>query len=393
MGTTKDELKSIDFKFTHRTAPQYFTRESPLNFQNTILLILRMIKKSIKAELMDYFYGLDKQLDIPSRQAFTQAREKIKYTAFKVLFEKSCEIAISGDDCKLFKGYRLCAVDGTSFAVGNMSKLTEYFGKSTTIPGKAMCRISGIVDILENCIIDASVAPFSTGERVLAIEQIQKLNFVLNALFLFDRGYWSPKLVDAITENGQKFLMRISKENKDAATKKGLRVYSFTLPSKNEEILVTNLSQTEMSDDELGCLYMKRWGIETKYLELKARLQIDKLSGESANIILQDIYSALYISNLVAFTCSQADEIIQEKTDGKDNKYKQKANRTTCISVFRRRFVDICLLDDDLLQSAALDKLYHDICKDVSYIEKSKPRPRNKRQLKQSRRIYSKPIL
>ena len=390
---TKEQLASIVFKIYHRTAPQYFTRKSPLSFENTTLMILNLIKKSIKAELMDYFYQLDKDLNIPSRQAFSQAREKISYLAFKDFFDKSCELALDDADARLFKGYRLFAVDGTSFAVGDIKRLGNHFGKSTSIAGNAMCRISGVVDVLEKCLVNARVSPFSTGERTLAISQINEMESVSNALYLFDRGYWSPELVETVIGNGQKFLMRISKGNEKAALKKTLRHFSFTLPNGNEEILVTNLSDDEITDDELAVLYAKRWGVETKYLELKARLQIDKFSGESANIVLQDIYSTMYISNLVAFTCSEADKLIREKTDNKGNKYVQKANRTTCISVFRKRFVDLCFMDDPLLQSMALDKLYNDISKHVSYTGKSEPRPRDKRQIKNSRLHYSKPVL
>ena len=140
-------------------------------------------------------------------------------------------------------------------------------------------------------------------------------------------------------------------------------------------------------------LYSRRLGIETKYLELKDRLQIDKLSGESVNIVLQDIYAALYISNLAAFICLEADESISERTADKGNKYRQKANRSTCISALRQRFIGICLLTDESLIAVALDRLCDDISKDVIYLGKSKPRPRNKRQLKESRRVAHRTVL
>ena len=390
---TKTRITSLEFKYTHKTAPEHFTRTSKLNFENTALMILKMIKKSIKVELMDFFYQVDKETETPSRQAFSQAREKISYLAFKDLFDYSCGLTLKSKESETYKGYSIFAVDGTSFTVGDIGKLSGYFGNSTTIEGKAMCRISGIIDVLEECIVDAAVSPFETGERALAIRQIEKIKFTKKAIYLFDRGYWSPELVEKVAGNGQKFLMRINKENLAAAKNKMLRCYTFTLPSGNEEILVTNLSADEVFDEELAFLYTKRWGAETKYLELKARLQIDKFSGESANIILQDIYSTLYISNLVAFTCSEADKVIKRKTEKKDNKYKQKANRSTCISAYRKRFIDICFITVPCLRDAALDKLYNDISRDVSYINKSKPKPRNKHQINNSRRHFSKPVL
>lgn len=397
---TEQQLKSIIFHYEHKTSPEHFTRESVLGFKNTALLILKMVKKSIKVEIMDFFYRLNNELKIPSRQAFSQARDKISYLAFKDFFDKSCELAIDSNDARLYKGwYRLFAIDGTSFAVGALSKLAEYFGESTTIENKAMCRLSAVVDVPNDCIVNAVVSPFSIGERALAIEQIEQLKSVSNALYLFDRGYWSPELVANIISNGQKFLMRLASNigktivTDENGNEYNLRRFSFTLPSGETEVLLTNLTEEEESDDELAALYAKRWGVETKYLVLKDRLQINKLSGESVNTVLQDIYSTLYISNLVSFICFEADEVINERTDGKDNKYRQKSNRSTCISALRMRFIDLCLLDDPVIRSTALRRLYDDISNDVIYINKSKPRPRNKRHIKESRRHRPKSIL
>lgn len=397
---TKQEILSYIFRCANRTSPKHFTRKSVLDFEKTMLIILRMVKKSIKAEVMDFFYRFNKELEIPSRQAFSQAREKISYLAFKDFFDKSCELAVNGDDdARLYKAYRLFAVDGTSFAVGSLRKLAQYFGDSTTLEGRAMCRISAVVDVLNDCIVNAAVSPFSTGERALAIGQIEELKAVLNALFLFDRGYWSPELVESIIGNGQKFLMRLASNTgktiarDKSATEYELRRYSFVLPSGETEVLLTNLTPEEVSDDELAALYAKRWGVETKYLELKDRLQIDHFSGESVNVVLQDIYSTLYISNLVAFLCFESDEIINERTADKSNQYKQKTNRTTCITTLRNRFIDLCLLESPCQRARELQRLYDDVSKDVSYVNKSKSRPRNKRQIKESRKHKPKSFL
>lgn len=387
---TRQQLMSVVFKITHKTEPRHFTRKSPLDFKNTALTILRMIKKSIKVELMNSFEDLDSELEVPTRQAFSQARDKLSYLAFKDFFEKSCELALDGDGARTYKGFRLFAIDGTSFTVGPLRKLRAFFGDSTTVPGQAMCRIGGVVDVLNEVIVNALVSPFRTGERALALSQVEALKPISNAAYLFDRGYWSPQLVKAIVKNGQKFIMRLASNtgktilvDEDGSALK-LRRYSFTLPNGTVETLLTNFSEDEMSDGELAFLYSLRWGIETKYFELKERLQINKFSSESVNSVLQDIYSTMYISNLAAFICFEADEAIKERTADKDNKYEQKANRSVCIAALRDRFIKICVSDPD--QSAkALQKLYKDISKEVTYINKSKPRPRNKNGFKTSK--------
>jgi len=390
---TKRQLSLVQFKETYRVSPKDFTRNSPLNFKTTALMILNMIKKSIRVEVMDYFrQDYENIIKIPARQSFTEAREKISYLAFKDFFEKSCELAVYQDEPRTYKGYRLFAADGISFIVGELEKLKEYFGESTTVEGKAMCRIGAVVDIMEESIVNAVVSPFSTGERAIAIGQIRELKDVREALFLFDRGYWSPELVHNIIANGQKFLMRLASNNKNVKLEDengkiiDIRRYTFILPSGEEEILLTNIPENEVSDDELAVLYSKRWGIETKYLELKTRLDIDVLSGNTSNIVLQDIYSTMYISNLTAFICREADDIIGKRTADNDNKYAQKANRSMCIAALRKRFIRICLMDNPGKQSRALDLLVDDISTEVSYINKSKPRPRNMKSFKNKRK-------
>lgn len=256
LNYTRQQIASFMFQLKHKTAEQHFTRESPLGFERVALIILNLVKKSAKVELMNFFHQADKALETPSRQAFTQAREKISFLAIKDFFEKSCELAVNSDGAKLYNGYRLFAIDGTSFIVGKLNKLASYFGESTSVKGSAMCRISGVIDIMNDCIVDALVSPFSVGERALAISQVKQLSPVSNALFLFDRGYWSPELVAAIITNGQKFLMRLaSNVGESSVSIDGLRKYSFSLPSGKTEILLTNLTAEEMPDDELAYLY------------------------------------------------------------------------------------------------------------------------------------------
>ena len=243
----RKQLKAGAFHLKHKTSKRHFVRKSPLGFKNTAAIILRMVKKSTKAEVMMCFNEIDKEAEVPSRQAFSQAREKISYLAFKDFFDKSCELTVNSQTARLWRGYRLFGIDGTSFFVGKMEKLAEYFGSSTTVPGKAMCRISAVVDIANDCIANAIVSPLSVGERALALEQIEQLRNVANALYLLDRGYWSPKLVEKIVNNRQKFVMRLaSNAGKTIVADENhehyqLRKYSFTLPSGETEILLTNL--------------------------------------------------------------------------------------------------------------------------------------------------------
>ena len=116
------QIQSYVFMVTHRTSCSHFAREceAGLNFKNTMMILLRMVKKSAKVELMDVFYDMNKQVPSPSRQAFRKAREKISHLAVKDLFDKSCELVVDMDNPKQYRGYRLFAIDGTTFVRCNI---------------------------------------------------------------------------------------------------------------------------------------------------------------------------------------------------------------------------------------------------------------------------------
>ncbi len=364
-----------------------------LTFKNTVIMVLNMMKKSIAMEITSMFENYRDLPKEPSRQAFSKARDKISYLAIKELFGESCNLAKEDGEAKKFKGYLLLAIDGTSFFVGSLENkgIREYFGESTTVAGQAMARVSAVVDVLNNFITNAVVSAFEVGERALATSQIKELKGVKNALFLMDRGYWSPELVQEIDRNKQKFVMRLASNVRktevcdERGRKIPLRSITFNLPNETTEVLLTNLSIDEASDNDIFWIYGKRWGIETKYLELKDRLEIDSFSGQSANTVLQDIYATLYISNLIAFVCAESDAIIDEKTAEKENKYQQKANRSFCIKKLRDRFIDICLMRGSKRRAYELERLVRAVSNNVTYVAKSSPKPRDKRQMKAAR--------
>jgi len=140
-----EQLASYVFMATHRTLPGHFSREYKmgLDFKNVMMILLRMVKKSVKVELMDAYYSMDKQASSPSRQAFREAREKVSHLAIKDLFDRSRELVVGMDNPKLYLGYRLFAIDGTAFVVGNSNnvELVKHFGESSSIKDKVMCRL------------------------------------------------------------------------------------------------------------------------------------------------------------------------------------------------------------------------------------------------------------
>ena len=110
-------------------------------------------------------------------------------------------------------------------------------------------------------------------------------------------------IIEIVFDKGR--ISAAAKENPNAAMKmvsKGsvaLRFVRIKLPSGNVKVLATNLFAEEFGCDEINDLYNLRWGIETVYDDLKNKLEIENYSGTKANIIMQDIYAAILLSNII----------------------------------------------------------------------------------------------
>lgn len=110
--------------------PYFFENVQKLDADVIINLLLSNMKRGTQFELMEYFYQKTGNLDVakyPSKSAFSQAREKIQPSFF---LELSRFLAKNAEELqptpKLYKGYRLVAVDGTTIYLPKTKKLVHH---------------------------------------------------------------------------------------------------------------------------------------------------------------------------------------------------------------------------------------------------------------------------
>ena len=63
---------------------------------------------------------------------------------------------------------------------------------------------------------------------------------------------------------------------------------------------MTNLTQNQLSTEKFSYLYRLRWGIESKYRELKNSLEIKDFNSVKPVSIRQEFFAVMYLSNLAA---------------------------------------------------------------------------------------------
>jgi hypothetical protein len=395
----KEKVGDYLFKNKHRKSEKNFTRKRKLSFKEVILIMLNFKTKSNAIEVYDFATEIG-ETEPATRQAFEKQRDNIGSSAFKELYEDTVKLGTSVDDAKLFHGYRLGVIDGTTVLLPLSEELKKKYGATSPLVGKTYARISICVDVLNEFILDGEIAAYEVGERKLAMMHIKK-NICHNLLYMYDRGYWSCDLIAAIFDRNQKFLMRIAGNsipyianstetsgnytfvfNKKEYT---LRYYKFRLPSGEVEYLVTNLSREEIPDSELEELYHLRWGVETKYNELKNRLEFESFTGKSVNVVEQDFYASLVVMNLTGFAITAANAIVQAKLKNKDNKHAYKPNGNMAIGILKNRFIEAVIENDPVVQANMIDKLVNDISRYYLPIKPGRSFPRSKNNSKHRR--------
>lgn len=98
-----------------------------------------------------------------------------------------------------------------------------------------------------------------------------------------------------------------------------MRSIHFLLEDGNNEYLVTNLTSEQMTTENFPNLYRLRWGVESKYGELKNRLEIETFNSVKPVSVRQEFFAATYLSNLAAIIKVESDLNIAVSADSKHN--------------------------------------------------------------------------
>lgn len=216
-------------------------------------------------------------------------------------------------------------------------------------------------------LLNTKIVHYRTSELVQAEILIDE--FSLNQvhgekapIIIFDRGYPSRKLYAQLQEKQCFFVMR-HKTKSHGALKAvyqcdygdtsiqyshndcsyPLRVIKFDLPSGLQEILVTNLFDPNITVEMFKELYFIRWGIETKYREVKSILKLENFMGIKPEAIEQEFYAAMFASNLLSMFASVCNEEISN--------IQQETKKVTCYKTNR-----------NILVNYLFNKLYTLIC-------------------------------
>lgn len=374
---TKDLLLSYDYLCRSRIKSTYFTRLRKLSFFENMLFILSGARNSLQGELNHYLDMLNRQDETYSKQAFSKGRQRIKPEAFKELVDNAVQTTYSVVQTQTWNGFHLLAIDGSKYNLPSNPETNEVFGVQVT-SGAAQPQALGscLLDVLNGMIVDVRFGACCDNERIHAAEMICHLNTALitNPLYIMDRGYPCSALMELIGKLKQHYLMRCDKTFLSAVKFAGtdvvvthkfvkgtepvrFRIITITLPNGEKEYLVTNIFDSKFNEATMAELYRMRWGIETKYNDLKGKLQIENFTGNTPIAICQDFYATVYLANLAGVIALDYRDEIEAFHNSPENLHTYKLNVNLTISALKQNVIELLLADSRRRSSMILNKI------------------------------------
>jgi hypothetical protein len=329
------------------------------------------------------------------QQSFSEARKKIKVSAFIESFKLSVDV-LSKSCQSTWHGFLVFAIDGTKIALSQDKVLLDHYGGTGANASSPTAQGSIMYDILNDIVYDALIEPLATDERTLAIKHIETVLERLpdrRMLVIFDRGYPSFELIKMLEDLGIKYLMRVKRKfNNDIDAQKepdgyvrlvkdneflDVRVIKFTLDSGELEMLITNLDDGRLGINAFKKLYFMRWPIETKYNVVKNKLQLENFSSRTVEGVEQDFYAIMYLTNVAAAAAHDAQPKVDAARLDKNNKYKYCVNINELIGILKDRFVSALLIKQDKERREAIEDILNEIASNVVPIRPNRSVERN----------------
>lgn len=390
-----------------------FSRQRKLPFIYLIILITQGLTRSIQRELNTFYQKLkntDFSIQEVTKSAFTHARAKLKWEAFKELNKEGIESFYKNAPYLKWNGFRLLAIDGSTLVLPKHPTIENEFGFTNVGPHadvqKSMARISMLYDVLNFTTLDAQMGTYDTSERELAKRHLDSVQ-PGSDLLIMDRGYcgfnlayelqkegidycirsredWWPQVTEMLESGETDKVVTISKNQQfeiwpemrlfyDELT---CRIVIVGLPSGGIEILITSLLDSDKTPYEsFIALYEKRWNIEEGYKLYKTRIGLEAFSGKTALAIKQDFYAKVFMMTTMAVFAFPIEEHLKKEQNNRKHTYK--VNRTNALSLVKEMSVGIFIKKVVAKTLATFDKI---LKATVEIVRPGRKNPRKKHQ-------------
>jgi len=301
-----------------------------------------------------------------TKGAFTQARAKLKASAFIELNELVSRDFYQMAPYRVWKNKRLVALDGSRLSLPSHPSIEKGFGLNVfgsnvdSEQSLALCSI--LYDPLNLICLDSQLLPYKCSElqaSMLHLDKIPAESVVLADAYychlglLFElrqrnidfcvqaREKWT-EVRDFIKSGKKEALVKLSLTKNQAEIvdkykldkKEALLTCKFVLDEQfgEKQVLCTSLIGPEHTTDDIIDLYKGRWGIEEAYKLLKARLNIEEFSGKTELAVRQDFHAKIFMMSLTAELCFPVEEKLRKEHRQTPAKRQKTINKTHALS-------------------------------------------------------------
>jgi hypothetical protein len=205
-------LESDEFIATHRTNATDFTRRRTLTLSMLVICLAQGFIKGLQSELDDFFGRLGNQaafIRAVTKSAFSQARKKLKPSAFKALNSLLLDRWYQSVEVPRWHGFRLLAADSTSLRVPGLPETIDEFGLHSGSKGEPvpMAMAFGLYEVFSGLMLHADLHEGSARDRDLMAGSLSHVR--ADDLLLLDRGFPSYWLIAWLLQHQRHFCMRV----------------------------------------------------------------------------------------------------------------------------------------------------------------------------------------
>ena len=387
----KDIKRKNNQNEKYKTTNKVFVRNRKMNFTDFVWYLIMQKGRTTSMELDEYLKNKNGTYKISiSKQAFSKQRQYLKPQIFIDIYKDYLEDFYHNypEENKTYKGYNVCAIDGSLFEIPNTKELREEYKTQKNSSGNresARARVSGIYDVENGFMLDALIKDCGEGEKELAKKNIENAGKIINlenCIIIFDRGYPGIELIWYLEKLKIKYIFRlqtqmyekeknsmesndewielnvagdrlrkvidkeVKKELKSQKTIK-VRMSKVILDTGEIEYLLTNIAEDIIAPEEMKETYFKRWQIEIGYDILKNKLHLENFTGRTKITIEQDFYAQIYTFNVLQDIKNTNTRRIQEKQKNKNLKYEYKVNVNILAGWLKNILIAVMFTEDE----------------------------------------------
>lgn len=365
MKTYIEKIKTTLYDLIHEMSEHYwlyvsdpkrnFSRERKLPFEKVLAMLVSMGGGSLRNELIDHFHC---SADMASAPAFVQRKAQLLPEALEYLFHRFTEETAKE---RLYKGYRLLAVDGSDLQIfADPNDPDTYYPGANGQKNYSLLHINAVYDLLSRTYLDVLIQKGRKMNENAALVRMTDRSSVPKAILIADRNYEAYNGIAHMEKNGWKYLIRIRdtagmirpfrfkpdcdldvwktitltrkqtntfkkmKEDDPARYRclpnsspfdyidlhdnqyydLNIRFVRFRISEDTYETVITNLPTDEFSPAEIKHLYNLRWGIETSFRELKYTIGLKQPVSKKAEYIFQEIFARCLMYNFCELATS-----------------------------------------------------------------------------------------